>query len=105
MRNAEFGIIVRSDLKRCGLGQWRLDKTIRDAGLRGTRLLANVLRENHRMLALAADNGFEFPESPGAEPSEPSDTCGTALCFEPLCEWFLEPFSGPLTGTPALQRK
>jgi acetyltransferase len=69
--DAEFGIIVRSDLKGHGLGQLLLDKMIRYARSRGTkRLVASVLRENHKMLALAADNGFEFVESAEAEPSD-----------------------------------
>ena len=69
--DAEFGIIVRSDLKGHGLGQLLLDKMIRYARSRGTkRLVASVLRENHKMLALAADNGFEFVESADAEPSD-----------------------------------
>ena len=75
--DAEFGIIVRSDLKSHGLGQLLLDKMIRYARSRGTkRLVASVLRENHKMLALAADNGFEFVESVDAEPS---DTRGIGL--------------------------
>ncbi len=69
--DAEFGIIVRSDLKSHGLGQLLLDKMIRYARSRGTqRLVASVLRENHKMLALAADNGFEFVESADAAPSD-----------------------------------
>jgi acetyltransferase len=69
--DAEFGIIVRSDLKCHGLGQLLLDKMIRYARSRGTkRLVASVLRENHTMLALAADNGFEFVESADAKRSD-----------------------------------
>ena len=69
--DAEFGIIVRFDLKSHGLGQLLLDKMIRCARSRGTqRLVASVLRENHKMLALAADNGFEFIESADAEPPD-----------------------------------
>ena len=69
--DAEFGIIVRSDLKCHGLGQLLLDKMIRCARSRGTkRLVASVLRENPKMLALAADNGFEFVESADAKRSD-----------------------------------
>ena len=72
--DAEFGIIVRSDLKSRGLGQLLLDKMIRYARARGTkRLVASVLRENHRMLALAADNHFEFRDDPDGEPSDTRD--------------------------------
>ena len=62
---------MRFDLKSHGLGQLLLDKMIRCARSRGTqRLVASVLRENRKMLALAADNGFEFIESADAEPPD-----------------------------------
>jgi GNAT superfamily N-acetyltransferase len=51
---AEFGIVVRSDLKGGGLGQKLMDKLIACQRGRGTqRLQALVLRDNTRMLALA----------------------------------------------------
>ncbi len=60
-RNAEFGIVVRSDLKGGGLGGRLMTKLIAHLCARGTqRLVASVLRENERMLALARGLGFEF---------------------------------------------
>jgi acetyltransferase len=66
--SAEFGIVVRSDLKGGGLGELLMRKLIDHLRARGTkRLVATVLRENHRMLELARDLGFthasEQPEA------------------------------------------
>lgn len=56
---AEFGILVRSDLKQAGLGRRLMDKVIAYLRQRGTqRLIATVLLENHRMLALAESLGL-----------------------------------------------
>jgi acetyltransferase len=57
--DAEFGIIVRSDLKGTGLGRMLMEKLIRTQREHGTqRLVATVLEENRRMLALAKELGF-----------------------------------------------
>lgn len=57
--SAEFGIIVRSELKGSGLGRLLMDKLIAFLRASGTRrLVATVLRENQRMLALARELGF-----------------------------------------------
>jgi acetyltransferase len=69
-REAEFGIIVRSDLKGGGLGSRLMRKLIDTQRARGTeRLVGTVLRENTRMLALARALGFrivaERAEDPG----------------------------------------
>ncbi len=57
---AEFGIVVRSDLKGSGLGALLMDKLIAYQRGRGTqRLQAVVLRDNTRMLALAHELGFQ----------------------------------------------
>lgn len=57
---AEFGIIVRSDLKGRGLGLLLLRKMIRYCRDRGTgELVGDVLRENGAMLKLAKALGFE----------------------------------------------
>ena len=57
--DAEFGIVVRSDLKGTGLGSVLLHKLIRTVREHGTqRLVATVLAENSRMLALARKLGF-----------------------------------------------
>lgn len=64
---AEFAIIVRSDLKGAGLGRLLFQQLIEHARSRGTgRLVGIVLRENKRMLNLCRDMGFE------ADPTEPA---------------------------------
>ena len=65
-QEAEFGLIVRSDLKGKGLGRILLGKTIRYARGRGTqRLVALMLRENRGMRELARSLGFVTdPASP-----------------------------------------
>ncbi|QBM26552.1 GNAT family N-acetyltransferase [Hydrogenophaga pseudoflava] len=69
-RDAEFGVIVRSDLKGGGLGRRLMDKMIGHLRQRGTqRLVGVVLRENAGMLELARALGFQE----GAHPGEPDD--------------------------------
>mgnify|MGYP000877994992 CR=1 FL=1 len=67
--SAEFGIVVRSDLKGGGLGELLMRKLIDHLRARGTkRLVATVLRENARMLELARDLGFcHTTEHPDAD--------------------------------------
>jgi len=56
---AEFAIVVRSDLKGRGLGHLLLDKMIRYLRGRGTgRVVGFVLHENLAMRDLAMSNGF-----------------------------------------------
>ncbi|MEN9628442.1 MAG: hypothetical protein RJA10_1669, partial [Pseudomonadota bacterium] len=56
---AEFGIVVRSDLKGGGLGRTLMAKLIRHLRQHGTqRLVATVLAHNTRMLGLAHALGF-----------------------------------------------
>jgi acetyltransferase len=63
---AEFAVIVRSDLKGRGLGRLLLDKLIRYTRAAGTqRLVGIVLRENAAMRALARSRGFEAQMEPG----------------------------------------
>ncbi len=72
---AEFGIIVRSDLKGTGLGGLLMRKLIGYQRGRGTRrLVATVLAENTRMLALAEHMGFVREPARDAE-----DTLAIAL--------------------------
>jgi acetyltransferase len=68
--DAEFGILVRSDLKGSGLGSRLMDKLVAYQRSRGTqRLSASVLAENQRMRAFCARLGFvEQPESTDADP-------------------------------------
>ena len=57
---AEFGVIVRSDLKGSGLGLLLMQKMIAYLRSQGTqRLVATVLDYNDRMLKLARELGFE----------------------------------------------
>jgi acetyltransferase len=57
--SAEFGIIIRSELKGGGLGRLLMEKLIAYLRANGTRqLVATVLRENQRMLELARSLGF-----------------------------------------------
>ena len=56
---AEFAVLVRSDLKRQGLGTLLMRKLIRYCRERGTReLWGSVLAENTAMLHLARSLGF-----------------------------------------------
>jgi acetyltransferase len=58
--DAEFGVIVRSDLKGSGLGLLLMQKLIAYLRSQGTqRLVATVLDYNDRMLKLARELGFE----------------------------------------------
>jgi acetyltransferase len=60
---AEFGILMRSDMKGAGLGRRLMDKVIAFLRGRGTqRLVATVLAENDAMLVLADKLGFVQPE-------------------------------------------
>ena len=69
-QDAEFGVIVRSDLKGGGLGRRLMAKMTEHLRQRGTRrMVGNVLRENAGMLELARALGFQ--ES--AHPGEPDD--------------------------------
>ena len=65
---AEFAIVVRSDLKRQGLGRLLLEKMIRYCRSRGTRaIVGDVLRDNEAMLGLAEDVGFRRVHSDETE--------------------------------------
>lgn len=56
---AEFALVVRSDLKGGGLGRLLFEQLIAHARSRGTRRLAGlILRENTRMLKLSRALGF-----------------------------------------------
>jgi len=57
---AEFGVIVRSELKGSGLGRLLMQKMIAYLRTQGTqRLVASVLDYNERMLKLAKELGFK----------------------------------------------
>jgi acetyltransferase len=65
---AEFGVLVRSDMKGHRLGWILMDKLIRYLRAHGTeRIVGAVLRENDGMLALGRKLGFHIsvhPEDP-----------------------------------------
>ncbi|WP_310566428.1 bifunctional acetate--CoA ligase family protein/GNAT family N-acetyltransferase [Hydrogenophaga sp.] len=66
-RDAEFGVIVRSDLKGGGLGRRLMRKMIGHLRARGTqRMVGTVLRGNAGMLELARALGFQEDPHPGA---------------------------------------
>jgi acetyltransferase len=70
-QDAEFGVIVRSDLKGSGLGHRLMQKMIEHLRQRGTRrLVGTVLRENTAMLELARTLGFHI----SSHPADPQDT-------------------------------
>lgn len=65
---AEFAIVVRSDTKARGLGYALMNRIIRYCRQRGTReLVGEVLAENHAMLKLAEELGFEATHSEESE--------------------------------------
>ena len=67
---AEFGVIVRSDLKGSGLGHKLMSKIIEHLRARGTqRIFGTVLRINRGMLELARALGFQETTNP----SDPGD--------------------------------
>ncbi|WP_296447453.1 bifunctional acetate--CoA ligase family protein/GNAT family N-acetyltransferase [Rhodoferax sp. UBA5149] len=75
---AEFGVIVRSELKGSGLGLLLMQKLIAYLRAQGTqRLVATVLDGNERMIKLAKELGFE--QDPLRE-----DGSGTKGIFLPL---------------------
>ena len=63
--SAEFGVMVRSDLKGQRLGWLLMDKLIRYLTDRGTqRIVGTILRENTGMLTLAQRLGFRIEPHP-----------------------------------------
>jgi acetyltransferase len=64
--DAEFGVIVRSELKGAGLGELLMNKLIRTLRAQGTQfIVGSVLGENERMRELARDLGFTDTPVPG----------------------------------------
>jgi acetyltransferase len=62
---AEFGVMVRSDLKGRGMGWLLMDRLVRYLHEHGTRrIVGTVLRENHGMLGLAKRLGFTIEAHP-----------------------------------------
>ncbi|MFY7856910.1 MAG: GNAT family N-acetyltransferase, partial [Rubrivivax sp.] len=78
--DAEFGILVRSDLKGKGLGRLLMNAMIDHLKRRGTkRLVATVLHENSEMLALGRALGF----APDAKLADGDGLAGIALDLQP----------------------
>ena len=85
--SAEFGIVIRSDLKGTGLGGLLLNKLFNYLRQRGTqRVQATVLKENTRMLAMMRAMGFEHDAD---QPED--DTLAVTLTLNP-------PASGTTAG-------
>lgn len=62
---AEFALLVRSDLQRQGLGRLLMQTLLDHAVAQGTgQVVGHVLRENHGMLALVRRLGFEVRPDP-----------------------------------------
>jgi acetyltransferase len=71
-RDAEFAIVVRSDLKGGGLGARLMHKLIDYQRAHGTqRMVGTILRENQRMLQLVNELGF-VPEHQQPDPESRS---------------------------------
>jgi acetyltransferase len=70
-QQAQFTIIVHSDIKGRGLGRALLEKMIRYCRERGTKVLVGqAMLENKRMLSLALSMGFEIRHLPGGKRAE-----------------------------------
>jgi len=64
---AEAAIIVRSDMKRRGLGRALLEKMIRYCRANGLELIGRILPENTAMRRLAERSGMEVEHWPGSD--------------------------------------
>lgn len=64
-RDAEFGMMVQSDMKKQGIGYLLLQKMIKYTKERGsTYLISETMRENTAMQALARKVGMRVEDSP-----------------------------------------
>ncbi len=64
--NAEFAIIIRSDLKGLGLGQMLMTKLIAYFRQRGTQVIVGeALSDNHALIELTKNMGFQIASHPG----------------------------------------
>ncbi len=78
---AEFAVLVRSDLKGRGLGALLLDKLIRYCRGRGTqRMVGQTLSANARMLKLASAAGFRIEQKAGGLCELACELRGSARC-------------------------
>ncbi len=66
--DAEFGMMVRSDMKKMGIGRLLLEKMIRYTKSRGSKyLISETMRENMPMQSLARRVGMTVENSPDDE--------------------------------------
>jgi acetyltransferase len=71
LQSGEFGINVRGDAKRLGLGRLLMDKVVRYAQARGlARVTGRVLAENTAMLGLCQRLGFTVEIGEGEDVAE-----------------------------------
>ncbi|MGH9577878.1 MAG: GNAT family N-acetyltransferase [Terriglobales bacterium] len=90
---AEFAVAVADAWQRQGLARKLLERLIAVAAQRGVRrFVGDVLEDNHAMLALARNLGFDASE----HPSEPGVLVVTRTFDRP-------PVSGPLSRSMGLQ--
>ena len=69
--NAEFAIVVRSDLKEQGMGTKLLEKMIDYCRQRGSKaIIGQILNDNRPMLELAKDMGFTISPQTGEDAVE-----------------------------------
>jgi acetyltransferase len=81
---ADIALIVRSDLKRRGVGTLLLDRLARYAGAVGVGVLTgDVLYENQAMLSLARRAGFRFISNAGLMVAIRKDLGGAAAAATP----------------------
>jgi acetyltransferase len=67
-RRAEYAIAVRSDLKGLGIGYELMQRILRYAEGRGIeQVWGDVLEENHAMLKMCRELGFELQRAPDAQ--------------------------------------
>jgi L-amino acid N-acyltransferase YncA len=77
---AEAAIIVRSDMKRRGLGRALMEKMIAYCRANGLELIGQILPENEAMIRLATRCGMQVEHRPGSDlaiahmPRSPSAT-------------------------------
>ncbi len=77
---AEFAIIIRSDLKGMGLGSILMNKLIAHFRQRGTRqIVGEALSDNRAMMELMRDLGFSVRSNPGEGTVELRYELGTSV--------------------------
>jgi acetyltransferase len=64
---AEFAIIVRSDMKRRGLGRSLMEHVIRHATVNGLELIGQIATHNVAMIRLAERSGMEVEREAGSD--------------------------------------